>query len=242
MNQVIAAIRWIIVSGRRSVENALCFSFKSTSLYKLLWFVIQTSLPFRCNFQGFIDTCVWLKVDVCVHALLVSSFDRQWLFVYFGGQTILFFIPFPLQPTCAIALALTYRIKGCQSNWLTPPTDSPATSLWPPACTAVGGSRCPQKQLSHPPLCINGLWWEQSLNTCHSQIHASSFFPLFLLESILQKHTAGLFLNSKNEKENRRPDVNTLNSLFHSLGRGPGHLWSRVWHQVYQHKKVPEED
>lgn len=163
------------------------------------------------------DMCIRRNVDVCVHALLVSSSDRQWPFVYFGGQSILFFIPFPLQPTCAIASALTCCIRGCHSNWLTPPTDSPATPLWPPARLAVGGSRCPQKRFWHPPLSehslkmsINALWWEPSLNTCHSQIHASSFFPLFLLESVLQKHTAGSFLTNKNEKENRRPDVSSL--------------------------------
>lgn len=146
MNQVIAAIRWIFLSSQRRGEKALCFSFKSTSSYKLLWLVIQTS-SFRCNFQGFMDTCVRRYVDVCVHVLLVSSSDRQWPFVYFGGQSILYFIPSPLQPTCAISSALTYRIRGCHSNWLTPPTDSAATPLWPPACSAVGGSRCPQKRL-----------------------------------------------------------------------------------------------
>lgn len=183
---------------------------------------------------------------MCVHALLVSSFDRQWLFVYFGGQSILFFIPFPLWPTCAIAPALTYRIKGCQSNWLTPPTDSLATPSWPPACWR---KQVPTETAWHPPLSerslkmsINGLWWEKSLNTCHSEIHASSFFLSFLLESILQKHTDGLFITNKNEKENRRPDVNTFNSLLHSFGRGAEHLRSRVWDPVYQHRKVYEGD
>ncbi len=158
--------------------------------------------------------CVYMRSSC--HHLTDLTFCLFWRPIY------TFLHSFSLQPTCAIASALTCYIRSCHSNWLTPPTDS----LWPPARLAVGGSRCPQKRLWHPPLSerslkmsINALWREPSLNACHSQIHASSFFPLFLLESVLQKHTAGLFLTNKNEKENRRPDVNTLNSPLHSLGR-----------------------
>lgn len=50
------------------------------------------------------------------------------------------------------ATALAYHITGCHSKALTPPTDSIPTHIWPPTRTAVGGSRCPQKRLWHPPL------------------------------------------------------------------------------------------
>lgn len=190
-------------------------------------------------------------MHLAVCALLMSSSDRQWLYVYFEGQSTLFFIPFPLQPRCAIASALTYRIRGCHSNWLTPPTDSPATPLWPPACCSWRKQVPTETALTstsvraffkneHKRSMMGAV--SQHLPLTNPQIHASSFFPLFLLESVLQKHTAGLFLTNKNEKENRRPDVNTLNSLIHSLSRGAECLWSRVRDQVYQHRKAREED
>lgn len=94
---------------------------------------------------------------------------------------------------------LAYHITGCHSKALTPPTDSLPTPIWPLTHTAVGGSRCPQKRLWHPPLSklslkmrVNCPWWEKPLNTCHSKIWASSFF-LPLLENIMQRHTACSF-------------------------------------------------